>query len=401
MMKDINRVIPGMLALLLIIACGKGKDDPGPGTNPVLSVDDISVLEGNGGTANLEVKLRLDKASSKQITLKWSTVDLTAKAGDDFTGISNQMVSFQSNETEKTVTISIVADDIREPDETFQVKLQDATNVTLMKSTIVVTLRNDDTKVPFSNGGYDAPPSYPGYTLAWAEEFNGPTLAADAWSSESGDGCPALCGWGNNELQYYTPPPNNLFFQDGKMLIEAKAESYGGKNFTSGRIKTQSKKSFQFGRIDIRAILPKGKGIWPAFWLLPQDNVYGGWPKSGEIDMMELVGSEPAKASGTLHYGPGPNSIYISRSYTLPNGNFNDQFHVFSLEWKTDQIKWYVDNNLYSTINKADLGGNNYPFNEKFYLIVNLAVGGNLPGSPDASTVFPQWLIVDYIRVYQ
>ena len=151
----------------------------------------------------------------------------------------------------------------------------------------------------------------------------------------------------------------------------------------------------------MRAILPKGKGIWPAFWLLPQHNLYGGWPKSGEIDLMEMVGHEPNKSHGTIHYGPGPGSTQITRSYTLPSGIFNDEFHVFSLEWSLDQIKWYIDGNLFSTVNRADLGAMNYPFNEEFFFIINLAVGGNWPGNPDANTDFPQFLIVDYVRWYQ
>ncbi len=153
--------------------------------------------------------------------------------------------------------------------------------------------------------------------------------------------------------------------------------------------------------MDIRAILPKGKGIWPAFWMLPQYNVFGGWPRSGEIDIMEMVGHEPNKVHGTLHYGPGPGSIFQGMSYTLPQGDFSNAFHVFSLEWKEDLLKWYVDGNLFQTINKSALGSNNYPFNEMFYFIFNLAIGGNWPGNPDATTNFPQWLIVDYIRVYQ
>jgi beta-glucanase (GH16 family) len=274
-------------------------------------------------------------------------------------------------------------------------------NVIQLKGTAIVTLRNDDTKIAFANTGYDVTGGYGGYSLAWSDEFNGSTLDAGSWSYENGDGCPSLCNWGNNELQYYTNTPNNLFFQDGKMVIEARAESFGGKSYTSARIKTQGKKTFKYGRIDVRALLPKGKGIWPAFWLMPQDNVFGTWPKSGEIDLMENVGSEPSKVLGTLHYGPGPGSTIISRNYTLPSGTFNDQFHVFSIEWTQDKIQWLVDGNVFSTVNKSDLGGNNYPFNEQFYLIINLAVGGNLPGNPDANTLFPQWLIVDYVRVYQ
>ena len=391
-----------MLVLLALIAgCGKKSGSQGIETVPGLSCENVSVAEGTNSTSNLELKLTLDHGSSKSVTVMYSTIEGTAKSGADFTAVTNQTITFQPNETEKKVTVSIVADDLKEADEVFQVQLQNPVNAVLVKNISNITLKNDDTRIGFNNTGFEAANAYAGYTLFWSDEFNGSALDVSAWSNESGDGCPGLCNWGNNELQYYTSPPNNLFFQDGKMIIEAKAESFGGKNYTSARIKTQHKKSFQFGRIDVRAIMPKGKGLWPAFWLLPQDNVYGGWPKSGEIDMMELVGHEPSKVSGTLHYGPGPNSIYISRNYFLPASDFNDQFHVFSIEWSQDQIKWYVDDNLYSTINKTDIGANIYPFNEKFYFIINLSVGGNLPGAPDASTIFPQWLIIDYVRVYQ
>jgi beta-glucanase (GH16 family) len=389
------------LFLLLMTGCGKEKNNAGTETTAKLSFADLSVAEGTGGAGNAEIKLTLDHASSKVITVTWSTVDGTAKSGNDFTAVTNQTVTFQPGETEKKINVTVVTDDIKEGDEGFQVRVENPVNVILLKGTGNIILTNDDTRIGFSNTGYDAPSSYPGYTLAWSDEFSGTSLDAAAWSAESGDGCPGLCGWGNNELQYYTTPPNNLYFQDGKMIIEAKAESFGGKNYTSARIKTQGKKSFKFGRIDIRAILPKGKGIWPALWMLPQDNVFGGWPRSGEIDIMELIGSEPSKASATVHYGPGPGSIYISRSHTLSGSTFNDAFHVFSFEWQPDQLKFYVDNTLFSTVNKADLGANNYPFNEKFYFLINLAVGGNLPGSPDATTLFPQWMILDYIRVYQ
>ncbi|MEO5564579.1 MAG: family 16 glycosylhydrolase [Chitinophagaceae bacterium] len=390
-----------LILFLFVMGCGKGKDGPGAEVTPKMTFDDVSVLEGTGASGSVEVKLTLDRATSKQVTVTYSTIDGTAKGGSDFTAVTNQTVTFAANEVEKKIVVAVVADDLKEGDEVFQVRVENPVNVVLLKGSSAVTLRNDDTKVGFNNTGYEAATSYPGYTLAWSDEFNGTSLDGGLWSNESGDGCPGLCGWGNNELQYYTAPPNNLFYQDGKMIIEAKAEAFGGKSYTSSRIKTQGKKAFQFGRIDIRAILPKGKGIWPAFWLLPQDNVFGGWPRSGEIDMMEYMGSETTKVLGTLHFGPGPNSTMISRNYLLPGGNFNEQFHVFSLEWKQDQIKWYVDDVLYSTVNKADFGGTNYPFNEKFFFIINLAVGGNFPGAPDVNTVFPQFLIMDYIRVYQ
>lgn len=390
-----------LIPLLVVMSgCGK-KSNSGTDATPKMSFDDISVLEGNSGVGNVEIKFTLDHSSSKAVSFTCTTINGTAKSGEDFTAV-NQTITFQPNELEKRLVINIVTDDLKEPDEVFQVHVENPVNVILLKGTISVTLRNDDTKITFNNAGFDAPTSYPGYALTWSDEFNGAALDNTIWSPETGDGCPALCGWGNNELEYYTNPPNNVFFQDGKMVIEAKAETFGGKNYTSTKINTKGKKPFKLGRIDIRAILPIGKGIWPAFWLLPENNVYGDWPKSGEIDMMEAMGSEPSKVLGTLHFGPGPNSTYISRNYTLPGGDsFNDKFHVFSMEWKQDEIKWYIDNVLYTTISKADLGSNNYPFNESFYFIINLAVGGNFPGAPDATTVFPQWLIVDYIRVYQ
>ena len=389
------------LLFVILTGCSKGQKNSGNETIPKLSFEDISVAEGTNAANNAEIKLVLDHAYSKQVTINYTTIEATAKAGQDFLAATNQSISFQPNETEKKIVVAIITDDLKEGDEVFQVRVENPVNVVLLKTTAAVTLRNDDTKISFNNAGFDAPTSYPGYTLAWSDEFNGNTLDGTSWSAETGDGCPGVCGWGNNELQYYLAPPNNLFFQDGKMIIEAKSESYGGKNYTSSRIKTQSKKSFKYGRVDIRAILPKGKGIWPAFWMLPQENVFGGWPRSGEIDIMELVGSEPSKAAATVHYGPGPGSIYINKSYTLSGSTFNDAFHVFSMEWQQDIMKFYVDNILYATINKADLGSNNYPFNESFYFLINMAVGGNLPGSPDATTIFPQWLIVDYIRMYQ
>ncbi|HPH86433.1 MAG TPA: glycoside hydrolase family 16 protein, partial [Ferruginibacter sp.] len=164
---------------------------------------------------------------------------------------------------------------------------------------------------------------------------------------------------------------------------------------------TRDKKSFKFGRIDIRAKLPKGKGIWPAFWMMPQENKYGGWPTSGEIDMMEMIGHEANKTYGTLHFGPGPGSTQLGGNTILSKGIFNDDFHLFSLEWKKDEISWYLDGKLFSTHTRAETGNAKYPFNESFYFIINLAVGGNWPGNPDETTILPQQLIVDYIRLYQ
>jgi beta-glucanase (GH16 family) len=398
---------PAILAiysfLVLTTACKKGGS--GGSANqprPAVSVSSIALPEGNTGTTNFQFTVKLSSASSQPVTVTYSTMEGSAKSGEDFTAVTNQVVTFQANETEKPVTVSVVADDIKESDESFTLMLTGATNATIQQQTADAVINNDDTRVPFTNAGYDAPSGYAGYTLAWADEFNNGSLDAAAWTNQNGDGCPGLCGWGNNELEYYTGRPDNIFFQDGKLIIEAKKETYSGKNYTSSKILTSGKKTFKFGRIDIRAKLPKGKGIWPAFWMLPQSNVYGGWPTSGEIDIMEMVGHEPNKTHGTIHYGPGPGSIQISRNTSLSSGTLNDEFHVYSLEWKQDQLKWFLDGVLFSTVNKAEMVATaTYPFNETFFFIINLAVGGNWPGSPDATTSFPQWLIVDYVRVYQ
>jgi beta-glucanase (GH16 family) len=394
------KVMHVFIFLLLFAGCSKSsnKTDTAP---PKITIDDLTQVEGNGGQSNFELNVKLDVASSKAVTVHYRTNDGTAKANEDYIAIADATLTFAANETQKKIVVTVLADDLKEADEVFTVVLSAPGNASLAKSGANITIKNDDTRVDIPGDGYDAPTSYAGYTLAWSDEFNGDALNIASWAHQNGDGCPNLCGWGNNELEYYTERPDNLYFQDGKMIIEAKQENYNGKPYTSSKILTAGKQAFKFGRIDIRAKLPKGKGIWPAFWLLPQHNVYGGWPRSGEIDLMEMVGHEPNKVYGTLHFGPGPGSTQISRGYTLPSGNFNDAFHVFSLEWRQDQLKWYVDGNLFSTVNKADLGANNYPFNEKFYLIFNLAVGGNWPGNPDASTQFPQRMIVDYIRLYQ
>jgi beta-glucanase (GH16 family) len=389
--------------LLFLFSCKKGGGDAPVQQQPSVSINSISIPEGNSGTTSFAFTISLSKAYNQAVTIHYSTVAGTAKAGEDFTGITNNNIVFQPNETQKTVSVTVTADDIREADDIFTLMITGAANASLgTPFSGTATILNDDIRVPFTNAGYNAPTSYPGYTLVWEDNFNSGTLDGNAWTVEGGDGCPNLCGWGNNELEYYTGRPENLFFQDGSLIIEARQESFGGRNYTSSKIVSRGKKVFKFARVDIRARLPKGKGIWPALWMLPQNNVYGGWPSSGEIDIMELVGHEAGKVYGTLHYGPGPGSTTISRSYSLAGGaTFNDEFHVFSLEWKLDQIKIYVDGNLFSTVNKTDIGSATWPFNEDFFFIFNLATGGNWPGNPDATTNFPQWLIVDYIRVYQ
>lgn len=230
--------------------------------------------------------------------------------------------------------------------------------------------------------------------LVWSDEFEGNSLDLQKWSHQTGGG-----GWGNNELQNYRP--ENATVADGFLKITAKRENLGGNAYTSSRIRTINKADFTYGRMEARIKLPYGQGIWPAFWMMPTDDKYGGWPKSGEIDIMEYIGREPKKIYGTLHFGPDwPNNKSTGGSYNAHREDFSKEFHVFAVEWEANEIRWYIDDYLYSTKKTSDLGSERWPFDQRFHFILNLAVGGNWPGSPDGSTVFPQVMEVDYVRVY-
>lgn len=247
-----------------------------------------------------------------------------------------------------------------------------------------------------SDEGYRTPESYPGMRLVWRDEFNDAQLSND-WVFDIGHGTE---GWGNNELQYYRRENVSL---DGKYLaITARKETYNGAPYTSSRIKTEGRKSFKYGRIDIRAKTPKGQGIWPALWMLGSNFQTIGWPYSGEIDIMELVGGGPGKDNtvhGTLHYDNGGEYGTFSGTYSLPSGIFADQFHVFSLIWDENSITWLVDDKEFFTQDITDPSMSE--FHQEYFLIFNVAVGGRWPGNPDSSTAFPQRMLVDYVRVFQ
>ena len=240
------------------------------------------------------------------------------------------------------------------------------------------------------------------WSLEWADEFDSAYIDTTKWSFQIGNGAPSLPGWGNNELEYYTDRPENARIEDSILIIEARRENYMGFQYTSARIRTSGKVDFQFGKMTARMKLPEGQGIWPAFWMLPAKPNFT-WPNDGEIDIMELVGHEPNISHGTLHYGqPWPNNQYKGCPYTLSSGNFSDDFHDFSIVWELNSIKWYIDEILFCTLRPNDILPHSWPFNNHpFYLLLNLAVGGNWPGNPDGTTVFPQTIEVDYIRFYK
>lgn len=255
----------------------------------------------------------------------------------------------------------------------------------------------DENGIPLS--GYTTPENYAGYTLVWQDEFDGTQLNEADWNFEIGTGSN---GWGNNESQYYLK--ENTSVNNGFLTITARQQAYNTSNYTSSRITTQNKRSFKFGRIDIRAALPKGQGLWPALWLLGDNITTVSWPKCGEIDIMELVGgTKPGNSDrriyGTAHWDNNGSHAEFGNGNSLTKGDFSEEFHVFSIIWDTKQIKWYRDDILYSTLDISSPGLS--AFQDKFFFIFNVAVGGNWPGYPDATTQFPQRMHVDYIRVFQ
>lgn len=241
------------------------------------------------------------------------------------------------------------------------------------------------------------------WQLAWSDDFDGMagTLPnATKWAFDIGRG---TNGWGNSELQYYTDRPQNIGLDGtGNLVIKALKESYGGANYTSARIKTQNIFSQKYGRFEARIKTPYGQGIWPAFWMLGSNIGTTAWPQCGEIDIMEQRGQEPSVLNGSLH-GPGYfGANPLTGSYVLRNSRFDTDFHVYAVEWFEDRIDFFVDDYLYNRINKTDVEAKgDWVFDQPFFMILNLAVGGSYVGAPNTSTTFPQQMLVDYVKVYQ
>lgn len=246
------------------------------------------------------------------------------------------------------------------------------------------------------------------WELVWSDEFDGNALNSENWTPQTGTGTayglPA--GWGNNELQYYTGFNDNIVVSDGTLKIIAREQNLGGRNYTSARIRTLNKQEFLYGRIEARIKLPSTPGIWPAFWMLPTDSPYGGWAASGEIDIMESVNFAD-RIFGTLHYGSNwPNTQSAGPRFS-DGTDFSADFHTYRIDWDPETITWYVDDVPYGSVNSstwfstAAPGNPLAPFDTDFHLLLNVAVGGNFPGNPNGSSVFPQTLEVDYVRAYQ
>jgi len=238
------------------------------------------------------------------------------------------------------------------------------------------------------------------WTLVWSDEFtqpNGSAPDSTKWGYDVGG-----TGWGNNELEYYTSRTNNARIEGGQLVIEARKERYRGKNYTSARLLTKGKWSWTYGRIEARIKIPRGQGLWPALWMLGANADSVGWPTCGEIDIMENIGHEPGTVHGTLH-GPGySGSGGIGGSFASPGGAaFADDFHVFAVQWETSRIRWFVDNQPYFSVTPTNLpAGTHWVFDAPQFLLLNVAVGGSWPGKPGGTTIFPQRMLVDYVRIY-
>lgn len=238
----------------------------------------------------------------------------------------------------------------------------------------------------------------PARTLVWEDDFTGPSGQlpdAASWSFDVGE------DWGNAQLEYTTDRASNASLDgNGNLVITSRRETFRGRAYTSARIKTAGKRAFQYGRIEGRMKLPRGRGMWPAFWMLGADFPATPWPAAGEIDIMEYRGQEPSTVVGSLH-GPGYSGGNArSRSQTLSLARFDNSFHVFAVEWTPQKIEHYVDGELYFTTTRADVPGP-WVFDKPFFLILNVAVGGNFVGAPDAITTFPQEMVIDWVRVYE
>lgn len=241
-----------------------------------------------------------------------------------------------------------------------------------------------------------------GYQLVWADEFDKDGSPDESkWVFDYGDGCPN-CGWGNQEKQFYTKKKKNVRVEDGLLIIETHKEKIDSSQYSSARITTKDKGDWKYGRLDIRAKLPKGRGTWPAIWMLPTDWEYGGWPASGEIDIMEHVGYAQDTVHGTIHTKAYNHSIgtHIGKPTFVENAT--TEFHTYSIEWTADYIKWLVDDIEYFEVKNEGKTFAEYPFDKRFHLVLNTAVGGFWGGEKGIDdTIFPQKFFIDYVRVYK
>lgn len=343
------------------------------------------------------VNYRLSERASGAAAFTVGTEDGTAEAGTDYVGIEAIRVELPNGTLSGDVCVEIIGDTVHEEDEYFYLVIREVEGTKPNDLRVRVTIENDDTtlSVVIPEEGYMGPEIYPDYELLWRDEFD-EIIDPDYWVFETGNG---QNGWGNAERQYYRS--ENASIVDGHLVVTANNQTFGGFPYTSSRLKTQGKFAFKYGRVDVRAAMPYGQGIWPAVWMLGQRFTDVGWPHCGEIDIVEMIGGQGRENTvhGTAHWQGSNGYASYGQPTELDAGSFHGRFHVFSIEWTENEIRWYVDKKHYNTLDITP--GDLSEFHDTFFLIINLAVGGRWPGYPDASTEFPQHLIVDYIRVFQ
>lgn len=368
---------------------------------PRISMEDARFVEGNETTTSGSVVVQLTGTSTEPVEVAYSIESGSATVDEDFSGEMDGVLVFDGDEDEQEITFTIIGDETFEGDEVFTIQLSDPVNASLTTASISITVKDDDARSVSSTapeGGFSSPIAYEDMELLWSNEFIADELDTDEWTWEIGNGDN---GWGNRELQYYRE--ENTALEGGNLVITAKQEDFGGKFYTSSRIITQDKVEFQFGRVDIRAAMPEGQGLWPALWMLGANFDEVGWPACGEIDIMELLGHEPDVVHGTAHFATNTGERrFLGMSRELSGDDtFAGEFHVFSIVWSHNRIQWLVDGVQYNMLSPADVSPATWPFNNQFFVLFNIAVGGQWPGSPDATTTFPQQMHVDYIRVFQ
>jgi beta-glucanase (GH16 family) len=388
-----NNAVITFFCLLGLTACDKNEP---AGALPSISFPiNVSQFE-NEENAIFRFPLVLDLSTTREVSVTYEVKAITAEAGEDFVATAGIAV-FAAGTASATIEVEIIIDAFLEEDEQFRVVLTGSSNGIIADGfqEAIGTIRNDDTVIQVSSEGYDAADNYPGLALTWSDEFEGDVINSQHWTYDLG-----ASGWGNQELQNYTSNSENSYVANGNLMIVAKEN---GSQYTSARLKSIGLQEFQYGRIDVRAVLPFGQGIWPAIWMLGGNFPNIGWPACGEIDIMELIGSSPNNVHGTIHFG---NSFsqhqYTGGSTYIPAPQtFADEFHVFSIDWDENGITWLLDDQPFYSITNAVSGDQNYPFNTPFFFIMNVAVGGQWPGYPNETTIFPQFMAVDYIRLYQ
>lgn len=358
--------------IFLLFAAALCTKETGPLPDVVATSGTFSIYE-DDMSGTVYVPVEISASSDKTVKIYYSTSDITALAGTDYMAVDS-FVTIPKGKVRANLPVIIIPNPSRTEDAAFSVHVTKAEGAVLQPFSVPVMIVNTDYA-----------------RLAWSDEFEGSTLNTTDWNYELGNNN----GWGNNELEIYTNSTANVYIDNGNLVIRAIKE---GNTYTSGRITTQNKHTFTYGKTEIRAILPEGQGIWPALWMLGNNISTVGWPKCGEIDIMELLGQQPNKVYGTVHYDKNGHQ-YTGSSYMLSSGTFSSGYHIFSLVWQPNHMKWYVDGQKFFEVNSRDLSA--FPWNLPQFYIFNVAVGGNWPGSPDETTSFPQQMVVDYIRVYQ